>query len=98
MKKKTAFGHFIYAMNWTITGLSHKTGISRPPLIAMETGKAVGMRFETMDRLCKALELDVGTLIALINSPPTDYPDERTRAFITQALLKQGSHPSEQAP
>ena len=98
MKKKTAFGHFIQAMDWTITRLSRETGISRPPLIAMETGKADGMRFETMDRLCKVLELDVGTLIALINSPPTDYPDNRTRAFITRALLKQGSHPSGQAP
>ena len=71
MRKKTDFGHYISGLGITVSELSRKSGISRPPLVALVYGKAKGIQFCTVERLCSALNISVDTLFRLVNSEPT---------------------------
>jgi putative transcriptional regulator len=44
--------------------LSEKVGISVTNLSLLKTGKAKGIRFSTLESICKALECQPGDLIA----------------------------------
>ena len=47
----------------TSTELADKIGLSAVNLSTLKTGKAKGVRFSTLDALCKALECQPGDLL-----------------------------------
>ena len=53
----------------TLTELSGKVGITLANLSILKTGKARGIRFETLDAICTALDCQPGDLLR--------YGDER---------------------
>lgn len=46
----------------SLTELSQKVGITLPNLSILKTGKAKAIRFETLAKLCQALECQPGDL------------------------------------
>ncbi|MFC2625876.1 MAG: helix-turn-helix domain-containing protein [Parascardovia denticolens] len=46
----------------SLTELSRKVGITLPNLSILKTGKAKAIRFETLAKLCQALECQPGDL------------------------------------
>ena len=71
MRKKTDFGHYLMCLDMTVSALSKKSGISRPSIVRLVYGKAKGIQFCTVERLCSALNISVDTLFRLVNSEPT---------------------------
>jgi putative transcriptional regulator len=47
----------------SLKDLAEKTGISRTTLTALYYEKGKGVQFDTIDKLCHYLEVDVGELI-----------------------------------
>lgn len=47
----------------TLTELSGKVGITLANLSILKTGKARGIRFETLEAICKALDCQPGDLL-----------------------------------
>ncbi|WP_322040253.1 helix-turn-helix transcriptional regulator [Burkholderia diffusa] len=43
--------------------LAHRIGISEPNLSLLKSGKVKGMRFETLERICEALNCQPGDLL-----------------------------------
>lgn len=54
----------------TLNELSEKVGITPANLSVLKTGRAKGIRFSTLDEICKALECKPGDLL--------DHVDEKT--------------------
>lgn len=50
----------------TLTELSEKIDISINNLSILKTGKAKAIRFSTLEAICKALECDVGDILAYV--------------------------------
>ncbi len=48
---------------FTLKSLSDQTGLSRTSLTNLFYGKGDGIRFQTLDVLCKALNIGVGELL-----------------------------------
>jgi putative transcriptional regulator len=53
----------LYARRMTLTELSGKVGITLANLSILKTGKARGIRFETLEAICEALECQPGDLL-----------------------------------
>ena len=58
----------------TLTELSSKVGITLANLSILKTGKARGIRFETLDAICTALSCQPGDVLAFA---PDDAQRER---------------------
>ena len=54
----------LYARRMTLTELSARVGITLANLSILKTGKAKGIRFETLDSICQALDCQPGDLLA----------------------------------
>ena len=53
----------LYARRMTLTELAGKVGITLANLSILKTGKARGIRFETLEAICEALECQPGDLL-----------------------------------
>ena len=51
--------------------LSKETGISHTTLWRLKKGKALGINFETLEKLCVALECQPGDVLSFTNSKKT---------------------------
>ena len=47
----------------SVTELSEKVGISMTNISLLKNGKVKGLRFETLDRICEALDCQPGDLL-----------------------------------
>ena len=54
----------LYRRRMTLTELSGRVGITLANLSILKTGKAKGIRFETLDAICEALDCQPGDLLA----------------------------------
>jgi putative transcriptional regulator len=56
----------------TFYWLAKETGISHTTLWRLKKGKAVGINFETLEKICRALRCQPGDVLCLTNSktPP----------------------------
>jgi putative transcriptional regulator len=53
----------LYARRMTLTELAGKVGITLANLSILKTGKARGIRFETLEAICAALDCQPGDLL-----------------------------------
>jgi putative transcriptional regulator len=53
----------LYARRMTLTELAGKVGITLANLSILKTGKAKGVRFDTLEAICDALDCQPGDLI-----------------------------------
>jgi len=53
----------LHARRMTLTELAGKVGITLANLSILKTGKARGIRFETLEAICAALECQPGDLL-----------------------------------
>lgn len=74
-KPKTKFGHMVDGKDISIARLSRDCHVARPSIAAMYYGKAKGIQFETLEKLCQYFKMDAGTMIGLINSKTTLLPE-----------------------
>ncbi|MFC2736424.1 MAG: helix-turn-helix domain-containing protein [Parascardovia denticolens] len=56
----------------SLTELSRKVGITLPNLSILKTGKAKAIRFETLARLCQALDCQPEDLFEFVKDAPAD--------------------------
>jgi putative transcriptional regulator len=56
--------------------LSEKIGISLPNLSLLKTGKVKGIRFQTLDAICRELDCQPGDILEYV---PDDPGPERTK-------------------
>jgi putative transcriptional regulator len=52
----------------TFYWLAKETGISHTTLWRLKKGKALGINFETLEKMCQALECQPGDLLALVHT------------------------------
>jgi putative transcriptional regulator len=52
--------------------LAKETGISHTTLWRLKKGKALGINFDTLEKLCDALNCQTGEILALANHKKTD--------------------------
>lgn len=53
----------LHARRMTLTELSGRVGITLANLSILKTGKAKGVRFETLDAICEALDCQPGDIL-----------------------------------
>ncbi len=65
----------------TFYWLAKETGISHTTLWRLRKGKAVGINFETLEKICRALKCQPGDVLFLTNDkvPPRHQPVKRGR-------------------
>ena len=69
----------------TLTELSGKVGITLANLSILKTGKARGIRFDTLDAICAALDCQPGDLLRFggerdeVDADEADEPQARAR-------------------
>lgn len=51
-----------------INELSKKSGISRPTLTSLYYERSKGIEFDTLERLCRALDIPIEEIITIVNS------------------------------
>jgi putative transcriptional regulator len=67
----------------TFYWLSKETGVSHTTLWRLKKGKAVGINFETLEKICRALQCQPGDVLFLINdvvSPKRQSPQSRRKS------------------
>ena len=60
----------LHARRMTLTELAGKVGITLANLSILKTGKARGIRFETLAAICAALDCQPGDLLEYRNDAP----------------------------
>jgi putative transcriptional regulator len=50
--------------------LAKETGVSHTTLWRLKKGKAVGINFETLEKICRALRCQPGDVLSLTNDKP----------------------------
>uniref|UniRef100_UPI003F499333 helix-turn-helix domain-containing protein n=1 Tax=Cupriavidus taiwanensis TaxID=164546 RepID=UPI003F499333 len=55
--------------------LAQRIGISEPNLSLLKSGKVKGIRFDTLERICKALDCQPGDLLEYRNDTATEAGD-----------------------
>lgn len=63
----------------TFYWLAKETGISHTTLWRLKKGKALGINFETLEKMCQALKCQPGDVLALVRETP-DPKRSRTAA------------------
>ena len=62
----------------TLTQLSHRVGVSVTNLSLLKTGKVRGMRFATLDAICRELDCQPGDLLTYrSDQDEAQTPEER---------------------
>jgi putative transcriptional regulator len=56
----------------SLNELSQRVGISNVNLSVLKTGKAKGVRFETLAAICQALQCQPGDILEYVDSPKND--------------------------
>ena len=56
----------------TLTELSEKVGITMANMSILKTGKAKAVRFETLDKLCRALNCQPGDILEYAEKERTE--------------------------
>jgi putative transcriptional regulator len=56
--------------------LAERVGITEANLSLLKSGKVRGVRFDTLARICEALDCQPADLLAWTPGPPPDEPDE----------------------
>lgn len=69
----------------TLTELSSRVGITIPNLSILKTGKAKGIRFETLEAICDALDCQPGDLLRFRRDGEADAEDLPMRASGSRA-------------
>jgi putative transcriptional regulator len=64
----------LHARRMTLTELSARVGITLANLSILKTGKAKGVRFETLDAICEALDCQPGDIFERRGQPQEDAP------------------------
>ena len=67
----------------TFYWLAKETGVSHTTLWRLKKGKSVGINFETLERICRALKCQPGDVLFLTNDkvPPRRQPAKNNRKF-----------------
>ncbi|WP_354683301.1 helix-turn-helix transcriptional regulator [Cupriavidus necator] len=55
--------------------LAQRIGISEPNLSLLKSGKVKGIRFDTLERICKVLDCQPGDLLEYRNDAATEAGD-----------------------
>ena len=65
--------------------LAKETGISHTTLWRLKKGKAVGINFETLEKICRALRCQPGDVLFLANNktPPTPQSLKKARKSLS---------------
>ena len=71
----------LHARRMTLTELSGKVGITLANLSILKTGKAKGIRFETLDAICDALDCQPGDLLEVRRAGRDEAPEARADAM-----------------
>jgi putative transcriptional regulator len=71
----------------TFYWLAKETGISHTTLWRLKKGKALGINFETLEKMCQALKCQPGDVLALA-TPGENGSRPKQRAFRTVARKK----------
>lgn len=69
-------GDVLHDRRMTLTELSARVGITIANLSILKTGKAHGLRFETLDAICVALACQPGDILTHVPDAP-EAPDAR---------------------
>jgi len=64
----------------TLTELSAKVGITLANLSILKTGKARGVRFETLEAICDALDCQLGDVLRFYREGDEELEDSWPRA------------------
>ena len=70
----------LYRRRMTLTELSARVGITLANLSILKTGKAKGIRFNTLESICEALDCQPGDLLEF---EPDEQGDEEPLAAAT---------------
>jgi putative transcriptional regulator len=67
--------------NRTFYWLAKETGVSHTTLWRLKKGKAVGINFETLDKICRALRCQPGDVLFITNVkiPPRRQSSKKSR-------------------
>lgn len=65
----------------TFYWLAKATGISHTTLWRLKKGKAVGINFETLEKICRALKCEPGDILFLVTdkTSPRRQPSKKSR-------------------
>jgi putative transcriptional regulator len=66
----------------TFYWLAKQTGISHTTLWRLKKGKALGINFDTLEKLCAALECQPGDVLSLYSRKRTPRPRRATKTAI----------------
>ncbi len=66
----------LHARRMTLTELQGKVGITLANLSILKTGKARGIRFNTLEAICAALNCQPGDILAYAPGVPGAAPEE----------------------
>ena len=65
----------------TFYWLAKETGISHTTLWRLKKGKALGVNFETLEKICEALNCDIGDVLTRsVKRPAAGRPAQRKRS------------------
>lgn len=65
----------------TFYWLAKETGISHTTLWRLKKGKALGVNFETLEKICEALNCDIGDVLTRsVKGPAAGRPAQRKRS------------------
>ncbi len=74
----------------TFYWLAKETGISHTTLWRLKKGKALGINFETLEKMCQALKCQPGDVLALTPANKDARKSSKKNAAIPRARKKQG--------
>lgn len=60
----------------TLTELAQEVGITLPNMSLLKTGKVRGIRFNTLEAICKALDCQPGDVLSYEPEPAGEPPNE----------------------
>src|SRR5687767_10013276 len=63
--------HLLEALGRSYYWLAKQTGISHTTLWRLKKGKALGINFETLEKMCRTLECQPGDLLSHVNGKKT---------------------------
>lgn len=74
MSIKVNLGLLLVERGMSLTELAERVGITLPNMSLLKTGKVRGIRFSTLDRICRALDCQPGDLLSYEPDSPGDEP------------------------
>ncbi|MBC8030021.1 MAG: helix-turn-helix transcriptional regulator [Pyrinomonadaceae bacterium] len=80
--------HLLAEHGRTFYWLAKETGISHTTLWRLKKGKALGINFETLEKICQALKCQPGDMLTLATTKANGTRDLKQRAPRTGARKK----------